>query len=205
MNWRDITLGTFNEIESITSADISNEEKTNRLIQAIFDVKADTLTVNDYLKKVKELHFLEEKLVPARVKNKYKIGNNEYTFDMAFTNFTISQFIDFTNLKKNNGRMNELMGCFLIPVGKEYGDYDRVAVNNDLLNISVEEAFGITNFFTKQLAAFYRIFRYYSIRKILKTKLTWKQKKMMIRAINQSVKVNQMIMESYPLYSNTAK
>ena len=205
IDWSKITLGTFNKIESITSAELSDEEKTNRLIEVIFGVKAETLSINDYLKKVKELAFLQEKIVPARVKSKYKIGKNEYTFDVAFTNFTISQFMDFTNLKKNNGKVNELIGCFLIPIGKEYGDYDRVAVNNDILNMGVEEAFGVTNFFIKQLAGFFTIFRFYSIRKIMKTKLTWKQKKMMIQALNKSIKLNQMITEYYPTYSNTAK
>ena len=205
IDWSKITLGTFNKIESITSAELSDEEKTNRLIEVIFGVKAETLSIKDYLKKVKELSFLQEKIVPARVKSKYKIGKNEYTFDVAFTNFTISQFIDFTNLKKNNGKVNELIGCFLIPIGKEYGDYDRVAVNNDILNMGVEEAFGVTNFFIKQLAEFFKIFRFYSIRRIMKTKLTWKQKKMMIQALNKSIKLNQMITEYYPTYSNTAK
>lgn len=205
IDWSKITLGTFNKIEAITSAELSDDEKTNRLIEVIFGIKAETLSIKDYLKKVKELTFLQEKIVPSRVKSKYKIGKNEYTFDVSFTNFTISQFIDFTNLKKNNGKVNELIGCFLIPIGKEYGDYDRVAVNNDILNMSVEEAFGITNFFIKQLAGFYKIFRFYSIRKIMKTKLTWKQKKMMIQALNKSIKLNQMITEYYPTYSNTVK
>ena len=32
IDWSKITLGTFNKIESITSAELSDEEKTNRLI-----------------------------------------------------------------------------------------------------------------------------------------------------------------------------
>ena len=75
IDWSKITLGTFNKIESITSAELSDEEKTNRLIEVIFGVKAETLSIKDYLKKVKELAFLQEKIVPARVKSKYKIGS----------------------------------------------------------------------------------------------------------------------------------
>ena len=127
---------------------------------------------------------------------------NDIDFD---TDLTARDLLKCRTFYAYNGKVNELIGCFLIPIGKEYGDYDRVAVNNDILNMGVEEAFGVTNFFIKQLAGFFKIFRFYSIRRIMKTKLTWKQKKMMIQALNKSIKLNQMITEYYPTYSNTVK
>lgn len=190
ITWSDINLGQFEEISSIMSKPYSDEEKTNKIVKVIYDCDANNLSIRDYIKITKSLTFLTEKIVPSMVHKKYIINNKTYTFDVGFNSFSIAQFIDYSNIKKNNGKTNELLACFLIPEGKNYGEYDREEVTKDILLMGVEDAIGVCNFFTKGLIVLLKIFQYSSILKILKIrKMSWKKKLATIKMIRKATKV----------------
>lgn len=159
MNWKDITLGQFSKLNGLDLNELSDQITAGEIL---LDIDAGNMTWNEFNKKLKELDFLKEPCPAVLVRDKYVIRGTKYDCLYKLNEMSVSRFMDFQNLTKT-GDMIKILGCFLVPEGKEYGD-DIEKVYEDLYYMSVVDAFAITNFFQLQFKVCCKTLKDYSVK-----------------------------------------
>lgn len=192
MTWENISLKQYIEVYNIIiNDDIPQDEKLVLVTQLLYgvDVLNKPITeVKTYFNAVGELLTTEPSKMP--LKDKYSINGITYKLDKQIEKITTAQFIDYTNITKeiSINNYNEFLSIFLIPEGHTYNDgYDIRKVQNDIDNyLSIVEALSIADFFLRYSIHSLKIFRKYLRWGILINKeMSWKQKKHIIKQLNQ--------------------
>lgn len=192
MTWENISLKQYVEIYNIIiDNDIPQDEKLVMVTQLLYGVDIINKPITEvqrYFKLVGDLLTTEPKKLP--LKDKYVINDTTYILDRNIEKISTAQFIDYSNCTKeiSINNYNEFLSIFLIPQGHKYNDgYDIRKTQTDIDNyLSIEEALGIADFFLTYSMHSLKIFRKYLVWEIVKNKnLTWKEKKQLIKQINQ--------------------
>ena len=175
MNWNDITLKQFYEIQDILS--VEDDYTAFNLIDYLYNVDCQSLPIKE-LKKY-DISFIKEPIPDVKLKKEYTLNGNVYKSNCDITKVTIAQFIDYQNyVKQPQLRLEDLLSVFFLPKGcKDYNkDYDITKVKEDLLELPITVANSIGFFFFGQFKILFLLFRYSLIRQVKKMKMD-KQKK----------------------------
>lgn len=201
MNWNDITLKQFYEIQDILS--VEDDYTVFNLIDYLYNVDCQSLPIKE-LKKY-DISFIKEPIPDVKLKKEYTLNGNVYKSNCDITKVTVAQFIDYQNyVKQPQLRLEDLLSVFFMPKGcKDYNkDYDIIKVKEDLLKLPITVANSIGFFFGRQLKIFFLLFRFSLIRQVKKMKMD-KQKK--IELISNLKKMDLWGLVSSLTYLNTVR
>lgn len=165
MDWKDITLEQFQKIQKLNLNDIEDQITAT---EVILGINADDLTMQEYAKEVKKLDFMNREIPKTIIRFSYDLNGRHYTCKPRLDELTVSQYMDFTNLAPTK-QLEKILGVFLIPEGKKYGEYDIEEVYKDILTMSVVDAYAVFHFFLMQLQTCTKALEGYSM-KMLKGK-----------------------------------
>lgn len=187
MNWKDVTLGQFLELQQIMKME-DNTDKTLALAELFYGENVTSLPLPEFNKKMKELQFLETEVPTNHIVKKVTINGREYTIDGLLGHVSTAQYIDFTNYMKDPNNIDKVLSVFFIPKGHKYNDgYDMLQVINDMGSLPIDIAMSESFFFSRQYKKFIKIFQSSSIKKIKKTDLPKEVKKNLIKVVDNSV------------------
>lgn len=113
------------------------------------------LKISEYGNKVKESQFIfKAPDVNNRCPDKVVLNGHKYHIVKDPRKLTAGQFIDFETFMNEENRykyLPNILACFIMPEGKEYGEYDALEVSDMIADyMNVEEALQICGFFRKQ-------------------------------------------------------
>lgn len=149
MEWKDITLDKFKKLEQAIKIEEEVPLLKNALIiQALFGINTDNLTIPELGKYIKELEFLNNPCPKTLAKTKYTINDNKYTVKLDLSKLTVTQYMDYQELVKTQDYA-KILTVFVIPEGHNYNDgYDIKKVEKDINDMSIIDVLAIYNFFT---------------------------------------------------------
>lgn len=180
MNWNDITLNQYLEIESVTKTESDLIDKSLSYIKIIFNIDNEhckNLPYNDYLEYVKKLDFLGNEIPMRDVKEVMK-DHSEYYIYYDLSNLSVAQYIDFNNYRE----MNDLIGIVstvFIPKDKEYcKDYDMSKVKTYIGEMKIGDVLSIFNFFLRYFNSYMDYSRLFLQKKMKKLKKSIRKKRL---------------------------
>lgn len=151
MNWNDITLEKYLQLESIEKDTLDVLDKNSAIISVVFDKEYTAeLPLTEYQTLTNKLRFLSQPIPTVGLKKQY----GDYTLDKNLANVTLAQYIDFKNFTLHN----DIAGClsvFLIPQGKRYLEgYDIDEVKHYVNQMPITDVLAIQSFFLQYLKRF---------------------------------------------------
>lgn len=127
-NYEALTVGKFEEIERV-QREYGAEDTNGRnlaILSILSDLSADELLdmkVPAFRAMMDKAAFLRRPLRPTPVLKSYKLGDLTLLPVADIEKMTTAQYIDFqTFAKSSDGRIAELLSCFLLPEGHRYND-----------------------------------------------------------------------------------
>ena len=168
MNWNQITLKQYLQIQEVYTEDCSEYEKASKLVKIMFgkDLEEIPITkIDGYISQIAAL--LNTPMPKANIKKKYVINDHNYTLSPDIEDMTTSQFWDFTEYSKDTSNITKALACFLIPEGKKYGD-DRETVLADMNELSIVDVNCIAFFSLSRLKKLQRTIMVYSFLEMMK-------------------------------------
>ena len=156
--WEDVTVRDFIRIREIDELQMASpEEKDMRvaaLLAGISYEELEQLPLRDVREIMDSLSFLFEQPGRAKARRKYEVNGRVYELFKDPSEMTVAQYIDYEAIGREGfSKMPaELLSVFLIPRGHQYNDgYDKEQQIEDMLDLGVEEALGVCDFFTRRL------------------------------------------------------
>ena len=180
MNWNQITLKQYLQIQEAYTANCSEYEKAGKLVKIILgkDIEEIPITqIDHYINQITAL--LNTPMPKVSIKKKYVINNHTYTLSPEIEDMTTSQFWDFTEYSKDPKNIAKVLACFLIPEGKKYGE-DREVVLADMEELSIVDVNCIAFFLLNRLKQLQRTIMAYSVVELMKG-MSWKEKLKMLK------------------------
>lgn len=184
MNWNDITLKQFYEIQNILSTE--DEYTVFNLIDFLYNVDCQSLPITQL--KQYDISFIKEQIPDVKVEKEYILNGTVYKSNIDITKVTVAQFIDYQNyIKQPEIKLEDLLSVFFIPKScKDYNqDYDIIKVKEDLLELPITVAQSIGFFLGRQFKIFFLIFRYCLLKQVKKLKMDKKKKKELLNNLKK--------------------
>lgn len=166
ITWWDITIDQYQRLKTLDLTDMSDQITAAEIL---LNFNADNMLWKDFCVKLNDLAFLKEPMPKTIVRSEYVLNGRNYKCYYDLQQMNVARYMDFTNLVKE-GDIVKILGVFLVPEGKEYGDYDMGRVYEDIKTMSVVEAYGIYNFFKVQFIACIKTMKDYSVSLLRKDK-----------------------------------
>ena len=184
ITWSDITLRTFNEMQSVLNDDdFTDEEKVAKLCVLVYG----DFPLGELGEKSTELvTLLKSDLNPSKsLPNEITINDRKYSVTKDISRLTTSQFMDYQEYCKDADNVDKMLSVFLIPDGHKYNDgYNVTQVMEDMNDVPITIVRGYVNFFHGLLKKSILHFQTYLIVLILmKKEMSWKQKKSLIQEV----------------------
>lgn len=156
-SWDELTVAELMQIRDIDSLQLATEDEKNLKVAAVLAGIPYEELIQIPLSEVREYmdntEFLLHKPKEKKARNTYVINGRKYRLMKDPSEMIVSQYIDFQSLYADgfDKRPAEMLSVFLVPDKHTYNDgYDKEQVINDMYNMSVTEALGVTSFFTKR-------------------------------------------------------
>lgn len=148
MNWSNITLEQYLEIQAIK--EIDSMDVMVEIIRILFKIEdPESLPYTEFIKYSQELSFMSKDIERVPLKDTYQINGRNYKLENNVMKLTTSQVIDYRNYSKEDNHITKILSVFLIPEGHQYNDgYDIEQVINDLLDLDIQTVVSILDFFT---------------------------------------------------------
>ena len=159
-NYNDLPIGKYLDILKVTQDDTLEEINKQVEVIAILDDKTAeevlNLPITEYTQKASQTFFLSTAPQKAgrKVAQSYVLNGVKLIPTQNLNKITTAQYIDFQNYSKEADKhLIEIIGTFLIPEGKTYGEgYDVADVYKLVSNyLSIVDASLLSAFFLKQL------------------------------------------------------
>lgn len=201
MNWNDITLKQFYEIQNILSTE--DEYTVFNLIDYLYNVDCQSLPITQL--KQYDISFIKQPIPEIKLEKEYILNGIVYKSNIDITKVTVAQFVDYQNyIKQPEIKLEDLLSVFFIPKScKDYNqDYDIIKVKEDLLELPITVAQSIGFFLGRQFKIFFLIFRYCLQKQVKKLKMEKKKKK---ELLNNLKKMDLWGLVSSLTYLNTVK
>lgn len=153
IEWSDVTLNEFKQINILLSDDeLDEEDKALGLVALFSDDDPLQTDFREFRKRLENIQFIGKEIKPAEVKKEYVLGGVKYKLNKNIYNLTTSQYIDYTSYLKNldsDTLYEDVLSVYLIPDGCKYNvgydiDETKRIIRN---NIPITDALGIYNFF----------------------------------------------------------
>lgn len=174
MNWKDVTLEQFLELQKLDEKD---PEAVFKMAEILLGEEIDNLSLYDFAEKMKELNFRNEEIPKNQLVKKLELGGRKYVIDGLLGDMTAAQFIDFTTYQKSKDIVKQL-SVFIIPKGHKYNDgYDMEVVFKDIPKIPITVANSLAFFLLKQWVKFIELFQSSLLSKMKKLKMNPKEMK----------------------------
>ena len=196
-SWDDITLADLMRIREIGDLQMITEDEKNLKVAAFLAgieyEKILMIPLNEVRQYMDNTEFLLHEIKPIKAKRHYTVNGRRYNLFKDAAEMTVAQYIDFQSIYQEgfDKRPAEMLSIFLIPDGHIYNDgYDKEEVVNDMYDMSVREALGVADFFTKR---YVRLIR--SILVLLKIRMKWmvlvarKKDKEMMKALELEMRL----------------
>ena len=149
-NYKDLTVEKYLQLQEMDWTSMEEIDIQSTMISILADMDVDDvldLPINEYRKMAAQLQFMtvEPKVKPRKI-DKVKINGKEFYVLKDVKNMTAGQYIDYQSyIQQNDIKMLPYtLSCVIIPKGKKYGEVDAI---EDIMQLSVEEALTIANFF----------------------------------------------------------
>ena len=154
MNWSNITLEQYLEIQAIK--EIDSMDVMVELIRILFKIEdPESLPYTEFIKYSQELSFMSKDIERVPLKDIYQINGRNYKLENNVMKLTTSQVIDYRNYSKEDNHITKILSVFLIPEGHQYNDgYDIEQVINDLFDLDIQTVVSILDFFQKCWSVF---------------------------------------------------
>ena len=156
-NWNDLTVADHLRIKDISELQVAGDDEKNMMVAALIAEIPYEKVLLMPLGKVRDLmdntEFLLHKPVPIKARRKYTINGHTYKLFKDPSEMTVAQYFDFQAINKEgfDKMPGEMLSIFLIPEGHQYNDgYDKEQQLEDMLSMSVTEALGVVDFFTRR-------------------------------------------------------
>lgn len=210
LGWNDLTLTDLMQIKSISDLQLATEDEKNLKVAAIvckvpYD-KLIQMPLSEVREYMDQTEFLFHAPKPRKVKHTYIINGRRYKLLKNEMEMLTSQYIDFQAIYKDgfDKRPGELLAVMMVPEGHEYNDgYDNELVVKDMYDMKVEEALGITDFFTRRFVRLIeRTKMFYTLIMKWKKMTATKEEKEMIKVME--IQMNLMRDEINSTYGWTA-
>ena len=148
MEWKDVSIKDYEELVQYNGQDCFSD-KAIEILMGVEDPQS--LQVSQYLKCLSELQFVGEPIKPEKLVTSWKVDDREYEIDINTPSFTIGQFTDFENYKKQQPySLIDILSVVVIPKGHKYNDgYDMDAVKSDIGTMRITLGYAIFNFFAQ--------------------------------------------------------
>lgn len=183
MKWTDLTLDKFNELKEIyLDPELDEQDRVLYQIQVIFEKDPFKMKMQELNKYIKEMDFLSEKIPNMKVADKYVLGGETLVLSKKIQDFTVAQWLDFTNFIKNGSTTDNypaILSVFLIPKGKEYNENYDIDEVRKLIGkyLSIPDAMAVADFFLNYHKSLLISSLLYIRRTTLQTSLTRKKKR----------------------------
>lgn len=186
MEWKDINLKQFYEIQNILS--VEDDYTYFNIIDLLFGVDSANMPINEFITNYNGVLEFLNKPIPTidNLPTTMVINDREYNTSIDLTSVKTSQFIDYNNYsKEQEPKVEKLLSVFFIPTNHKYNDgYNLSDVWNDLLTLDMVTINSYAFFFKKLYILFLEISLTCLTLKTQKSKLTEKQKQLIINQIN---------------------
>ena len=176
-NYRDLPVGKYEEIVRLCNEEMTEVDRKVAILSILTGKTEDEIlklplpTFTEYSAKSR---FLEkecpENLIPG-VSRAYHLGGFVLLPVTDIRKITAAQFIDFQEFsKQKETKMVEMLSCFLVPRGMDYGEgYDVLEVHQAIREeMSVAEMLALIAFFFGRFIKSSRRITTYSIRMMRK-------------------------------------
>ena len=176
-NYRDLPVGKYEEIVRLCNEEMTEVDRKVAILSILTGKTEDEIlklplpTFTEYSAKSR---FLEkecpENLIPG-VSRAYHLGGFVLLPVTDIRKITAAQFIDFQEFsKQKETKMVEMLSCFLVPRGMDYGEgYDVLEVHQAIRDeMSVAEMLALIAFFFGKFIKSSRRITTYSIRMMRK-------------------------------------
>lgn len=186
MEWKDINLKQFYEIQNILS--VEDDYTYFNIIDLLFGVDSANMPINEFITNYNGILEFLNKPIPTidNLPTTMTINGKEYQTSIDLTSVKTSQFIDYNNYsKEQEPKVEKLLSVFFIPTNHNYNDgYCLSDVWNDLLTLDMVTINSYAFFFKKLYILFLEISLTCLTLKTQKSKLTKNQKQLIINQIN---------------------
>lgn len=166
LTWWDITVDQYQRLNGLDVNDVGDQITAAEILMGI---NVDDMLWKDFCVKLNELNFLTEPMPKTIVRDSYKLNGRKYDCLYNLQQMSVARYMDYANLIKTND-MVQVLGVFLVPEGKEYGEYDIDQVYEDIKTMNIVEAYGIFNFFVLQFKVCIATLNDYSMKVLKKDK-----------------------------------
>lgn len=174
MTWNDVRYYQYEQIKEIIESNNEYLDKTVGIIDILFNVDCNNLSLAEYGEYCKQIKFIEQDIPVAEIKDKY----GKYKLIKELSNIKTNQFIDFQHFAKSKDTVG-ILSVFLIPEDKEYlRDYDIEEVKEYIRNMSVVDVLSIYAFFLIYSQTFIKRFQLSIINQKKKLKLKMRLKRL---------------------------
>jgi len=194
MNWNDVTIRQYQnlcrEIEETYPDEVSRSigllsSLTGKLISHF-----EELPLPELKKQIKSIGFIQDKPEKVKVKSKLKVGKKVFQFQLDMNSISASQYIDLTELVKDNKKINDNLHLILAVMsievnwfGKDKKTEIKDRANYLLHNMTMLNVFALSGFF---LNNYQRLTKAINVYLDLEMKKTRKQ---MSEVIDQALSV----------------
>lgn len=158
-SWDDMTVGDILFMKETEKLQMATEDEKNMMVAArlagIEYRDFIQLPLSEVRKYMDNTDFLFAKPEGNKVKRSYKINGRVYKLFKGSEEMTVAQYIDFQAVQADgfDKRPAEMLAIFLVPEGHQYNDgYDKDQQIEDMLDMSITDALGVCDFFTKRLS-----------------------------------------------------
>ena len=161
MTWYDVTLGKFQDLKGLDLTDLDGQIEAARIL---LGVEVDDMTWTEFCKELNRLKFLDSQIPEVIIRSTYDLNGRKYVTKANLKDFTVARYMDFVNQSKT-GKWERILSVVLVPEGKEYGDdYDMGDVYQDILSMSIVDAYAVFNFFRVQFIVCIKTMKDFSVR-----------------------------------------
>lgn len=146
MTWNDVKLEAYEQLVQWKDS----KDFTDRAIEVLFGVKdPQQLPVSQYLSYLSQLDFVGKEIPKSRLITDFTISGRKYEVNINISEFSMGQFTDFENYKKQQPMsLIDTLSTVILPKGHKYNDgYDMQQVKEDIGKLSVVEVNAVFSFF----------------------------------------------------------
>lgn len=207
MNWNDISLRKWKQLEKINSEEFEDAILYSaEIVKVIFDIDNPMdLSPQEFTKYIEALSFINTPIPEVKLCNTYNINGTKYNFRGNIFEISMAQLMDVRSFTtKSEIDYAEVLSVFLIPDEHKYNDgYDLEKVLDDIDSLPITDVLKLYNFFSAALILSTDIMTDYFNKELKKTKLTKKEKESIQQKMKEFKEMTNLIFSRTP--SVTAK
>lgn len=158
-SWDDMTVGDILFMKETEKLQMATDDEKNMMVAArlagIEYKDFIQLPLSEVRKYMDNTEFLFTKPEPKKARTKYVINGRTYKLFKGNEEMTVAQYIDWQAIQADgfDKRPGEMLAIVLVPDKHQYNDgYDKDQQIEDMLDMSVTDALGVCDFFTKRLS-----------------------------------------------------